>query len=96
MVGSAVLLCSWCTLKIKTYPGALLLCQSPSISKNPSYILKNVVVLKNFILIKEGEKYSLSFAEKPSIQTCLQESEKGDRCGKENSENEWNLTLLHK
>lgn len=94
MVGSAVLLCSWGTLKIKTYPGALFLCQSPCVSQKPLYILKNVVVLKNSILIKEGEKNVLSFAEKPSVPTYLQESEEGRRCGKENSENKWNLTLL--
>lgn len=94
MVGSAVLLCSSGTLKIKTYPGALFLCQSPCLSKNPSYILKNVVVLKTFNLIKEGEKYVLSFAEKLSIPTYLQESEEGHRCVKENSENKCNLTLL--
>lgn len=75
MAGYAILLCSWGALKTKTYSGALFLSQSPCVSKNPSYVLKNVVVLQNFILMKECEKYVLSFSEKPSILTCLQESE---------------------
>lgn len=67
MIGSAVLLHSQGTLKTKTYPAALFLCQSPCVSKNPSYILKNAVVLENFILITKGENYILSFDEKLGI-----------------------------
>lgn len=52
---------SWCTLFVQ-------ILHAPQSS---SYILKNVVVLENFILIKEGEKYVLSFTEKPSIPTYL-------------------------
>lgn len=57
---------SWCTLFVR-------ILHAP---QSPSYTLKNVVVLENFILIKEGEKYVLSFTDKLSIPIYLRNLER--------------------